>query len=91
MISITEVLKKIVEENRLDYGLDKVRVREVWGKVVGVGINKYTENVHLNANTLFVKLSSASLANELIYRKTELITLINNEFNKEIISELIIS
>jgi hypothetical protein len=60
--SIGDVLKEIIEKNKLQPGIDQVAVKDAWKSLMGNGVNTYTRNVVLKGNTLYVELTSASCA-----------------------------
>lgn len=88
--SMQDILKEFIQVNKLDSGMDKVDVEQAWKNLMGNGVNNYTEEVLLKNTTLYVKLSSAVLRNELSYGKDKIIKMINEEMGKEIIKNLIL-
>ena len=88
--SIADVLKQFIVQNKLEMGIDVVNVREAWQNVMGNGVNKYTTEIKLKGNTLYVALSSAVLREELSYGKDKIITMINEELRKELVKHLIL-
>ena len=57
--------------------------------VVGDLISKLTQDIKLRNKTLYVKISSAALRNELSYKKQDLIIKINSEFNYSAIDSIV--
>ena len=88
--TIADALKGFIDANRLQKGLDKVSVEDAWHKVMGTAISKYTTAIKLDRDTLYIQLSSSVLREELSYGKTKIISMINEEMGKEIISKLIL-
>ncbi|MDO1500034.1 DUF721 domain-containing protein [Winogradskyella maritima] len=88
--SITDVLKAFVSENNLQSGLDKVDIREAWAQLMGNGVNNYTTAVELKGTTLYVKLSSSVLREELSYGKEKIVTMLNEAVGKPIVDSLIL-
>lgn len=89
-LSIGDALKEFVQENKLQKGLDKVHVREVWNREMGPAIQKYTTALVLERNTLYVQLSSSVLREELGYGKEKIIKMLNAELGKELIKKLVL-
>lgn len=89
-ISISDALKEFVETNKLEKGLNKVNVADAWVKLMGNGVNNYTNSVNLERDTLYVQLSSSVLREELSYGKAKIITMLNEELGKEIIKKLVL-
>ncbi len=88
--SLGDVLKDFVTDHNLQKGLDKVEVRDVWAKTMGPAITKYTQNIKLERDTLFVQLTSSVLREELSYGKEKIITNLNEELGKALIKKLIL-
>ena len=55
------------------------------------GVANYTTDVNLKNKTLYIKLSSPALKEELSYGKEKLIKLINDKFNKTVIEKIILN
>lgn len=89
-MSIKAILKDFVESNNLEKGLDKVNVAKAWNKLMGNGVNKYTTEIYLEKETLYIHLSSSVLREELGYGKQKIINLLNEELGKEVIKKLIL-
>lgn len=89
-ISLSEALKEFIKENKLETGMDKVNVKEVWIHLMGNGVNNYTTDVQLKNTTLYVSLSSSVLREELSYGKEKIIKMINEELGKELVKSLVL-
>ncbi|RKS02137.1 MULTISPECIES: DUF721 domain-containing protein [unclassified Flavobacterium] len=88
--SIGDVLKAFIETNKLQSGMDKIDVQEAWKSLMGNGVNSYTKEVVLKGSTLYVSLTSAVLREELSYGKQKIITMINEELRKEVVTDIIL-
>jgi len=88
--SINNVLKDFVNENKLQKGLDKVEVRDIWEQIMGPAINKYTQNIKLDRETLYIQLTSSVLREELSYGKEKIISNLNEALGRELIKKLIL-
>ncbi len=89
-LSIGDVLKEFVQSNKLDKGLKQVQVVDAWNGLMGPAIEKYTTNVKLSREKLYVELSSSVLREELSYGKQKIIKLMNEELGEEIIKEIVL-
>ncbi|MBA9072398.1 hypothetical protein GGR22_000524 [Flavobacterium gossypii] len=87
--SVGDVLKHIIEANKLQPGIDQIAVKEAWISLMGNGVNSYTKEVTLRKNTLYVELTSAVLRQELSYGKEKIIRMINEEFRRDIVKEIV--
>ncbi len=88
--SISDVLKKFIEINKLETGFDKVDVEQAWKNLMGNGVNSYTQDIILKGNTLYVSLSSSVLREELSHGKAKIIKMINEELRKEVVFNLVL-
>jgi hypothetical protein len=88
--SIQDVLKNFISHNKLQGGIDKIEVKEVWFSLMGNGVANYTEEVELRKDTLYVKLTSSVLREELMFGREKIIKLINQEIGKEVVKALVL-
>ena len=89
-VSISEVLQQFIKVNNLESGMDKIDVEQAWKSLMGNGVNSYTQEVILKGSTLYVKLTSAVLREELSYGKDKIIKMLNEELRKDVITNLIL-
>jgi hypothetical protein len=88
--SISEVLQQFIQQNKLESGMDKIDVEQAWKSLMGNGVNSYTQEVLLKGSTLYVKLTSAVLREELSYGKQKIITMLNEELRKDVVKEIVL-
>ena len=88
--SIGDVLKQIIQVNKLQSGMDQVSVKDAWKNLMGNGVNTYTRNVVLKGSTLYVELTSAVLREELSYGKEKIIKMINEELRRDVVKEVVL-
>jgi hypothetical protein len=62
--TVGDVLKQIIQVNKLQSGMDQIDVKDAWCNLMGNGVNSYTKNVVLKGSTLYVELSSSVLREE---------------------------
>ena len=88
--TVGDVLKQIIQVNKLQPGMDQIDVKEAWKNLMGNGVNSYTRNVVLRGSTLYVELSSSVLREELSYGKDKIIAMLNEELRKEVVKTLVL-
>ena len=88
---IKNLINVFLKKNRLENGLLDLEVKKVWFEVMDNGIANYTRDVNLKNRTLYVKLNSPALREELSYGKEKLINIINQKFKKEIINKIVLT
>ena len=88
--TVGDVLKQIIQVNKLQPGMDQIDVKEAWKNLMGNGVNSYTKNVVLRGSTLYVELSSSVLREELSHGKSKIIAMINEELQREVIKDVVL-
>ena len=78
--SIRSIIQKVTSSKLLGGGLKKVFLSKVWFNVAGRNVSQYTGNIYIKNNTLYLKINSSALKQELSYGKDKII----ENFNKEI-------
>lgn len=61
-----------------------------WEKVMGKMVAKHTQNLTIRKKTLYVKLDSAALKNELSFSREKIMKALNNAVNAEVITDVVI-
>jgi len=79
---LKDLIPQMLQENKLQKGMDQIYVKEAWGEVMGNGVMNYTESVTLKNHTLFVKLASSALREELEYGKDKIVKMLNTSLPK---------
>ncbi|MFT5251193.1 MAG: hypothetical protein ACI87N_000165 [Flavobacteriales bacterium] len=88
--TIGDVLKQIIQVNKLQPGMDQIDVKDAWSNLMGNGVNSYTRNVVLKGSTLYVELTSAVLREELSHGKSKIITMINEELRRDVVKDVVL-
>tara|TARA_B100000003_G_C10921818_1_gene367611 strand:+ start:902 stop:1204 length:303 start_codon:yes stop_codon:yes gene_type:complete len=86
---INKILTKIFSSKALKKGIINVRIEELWKKVMGENVERYTQKVEYKNSTLYVYLTSSVLRSELSYGAKKIITLLNDEIGEKTISKII--
>jgi len=77
-----------LQENKLQEGIDQFDVKDAWENVMGKGVMSYTESIRLKRNTLYVKLSSSALKEELNYGKEKIVKMLNESLKNVLIKSI---
>lgn len=88
--SIEDLMQSFIKENNLSKGMQKIKVEEVWTKLMGPGVEGYTTSVRYQNKTLIVQLNSSVLREELSYGKEKIIKMLNDELGEELITKLML-
>lgn len=87
--SISSVLKSYVQENKLDRKLSELDLIQSWESVMGKTVARYTGNLYIQNNTLFVETTSPIVRNELLMMKEEIRVRLNEVAGTELIKAII--
>ena len=78
----------VLQENKLQKGIDLVLIKEAWADVMGSGVVSYTNDLQFRNGILSVKLTSSVLREELSYGKEKIDKLLNEKLNKMLIKSV---
>ncbi|NMH29270.1 DUF721 domain-containing protein [Flavobacterium silvaticum] len=87
---IGDVLKQIIDQNKLQPGMDQIAVEQAWLTLLGNGVKSYTRKVTFRNGTIYAELTSAVLREELSYGKSKIIAMINEELKREVVKEVVL-
>jgi len=87
-VSIKDIMQDVLQENKLQKGMDLVAIKEAWIEVMGKGVNSYTKDIQFKNGILLVKLTSSVLREELSYGKDKIIHLLNENLHKTLIKNV---
>ncbi|WP_367768404.1 DUF721 domain-containing protein [Flavobacterium sp. WC2421] len=88
--TVGDVLKQIIQVNKLQPGMDQIDVKDAWSNLMGNGVNSYTRNVVLKGSTLYVELTSSVLREELSHGKAKIVKMINEELRREVVTTVVL-
>jgi len=88
--SMGDAMKKFLEKSRLKNGIRAAQIDEIWEKIMGKTIAKYTNKIEIVQQTLFVHTSIAPLKQEIQFQKKQIIQRINEEFQDVIVKDIVI-
>ncbi len=88
--TVGDILKEIIQVNKLQPGMDQIDVKDAWKNLMGNGVNHYTRNIILKGNILYVELSSAVLREELSHGKSKIIAMINEELRRDVLKDVVL-
>lgn len=89
-VKLSDLIKQSISANKLEDGIDKVRIKTIWNDVAGYHIAKATTELHVSNSSLFVSLNSSILRSELMLIRSELVKRINKELGRRFITEIIV-
>jgi hypothetical protein len=89
-LHIGDALRDFLNKSKLKSGLRAVQIESAWEEIMGKTIARYTDKIQIVNHTLFIYTSVGPLKQELLYQKPKIIERVNEAFQEEVISEVII-
>lgn len=86
---IGEMIRKFFRQNALEAPLNEYRLIQAWKDVVGPTIERYTSNLYIRNQTLYVHLTSSVLRQELMMGRDILIKNLNNRVGAQVIVHIV--
>ena len=80
-VALDELVKQFIKDMKLDAGLNRQRVTEVWSEVSGAG--RYTLDVSLEKGVLYCSISSSMVRNQLYFQRDVLV----EDMNKALMND----
>lgn len=87
---LRDVLLRYLRQEGLETPLNQHRLIESWKEVVGPGIARYTSELYIKNQTLYVHLTSSVLRQELLMGRTLLVRNLNNKVGAQVITDIVL-
>jgi predicted nucleic acid-binding Zn ribbon protein len=88
--SMKDALKNFLNQSRLKGEVQALQIEEVWERLMGKTISRYTESIKIIHQTLFITTNVAPLKNELVFQKENIIKRVNEALGENVVKEVII-
>lgn len=85
---VGDVVLSLLRQQGLEAPLNEYRLIQSWKDVMGPAIERYTRNVFIRNQTLFVQLASPVLRQELSMQKRELVQRLNTHVRAQVITDI---
>ncbi len=89
-LKIDSLIKFFIKKNNLENGLENVKIKDLWHEIMKNGVANYTTDVNLKNGTLYIKLKSSVLREELSNKKKKIVKLLNEKLKKDIIKKIVL-
>ena len=76
-LSMGDALKLFLQKSRLKGNIRALQIADIWERLMGRTIARYTDKIQIINRTLFITTSVAPLRNELIFQKEKIIKRVN--------------
>ena len=84
------VILQYLRETGLETPLNEHRLIQAWGTLLGPAVMRYTKDLRIYNQVLFVTVTSAAMRNELMMRRTELTARLNAHVGAQVITQIVL-
>ena len=88
--SIGDAIDKFLEQSRIRGSIQALQIGDVWEDIMGKTIARYTEEIRIINDTLFITTHVAPLKQELIFQKEKIKLRVNEALGKKIIKKIVV-
>jgi len=89
--SFGEAMNKFIRTSRLKGDIQALRINDLWEKLMGKTIAKYTDSIKIYGSKLYISTKVAPLNQELQFQKENIILRVNEALKEDVIKEVIIN
>lgn len=86
---IGDIIRRLLRQQGLETPLNEYRLVDAWKDVVGGTITRYTTNLYIKNQTLYVQLSSSVLRQELMMGRELLVRNLNEWVGAQVIVNIV--
>ena len=86
---IGDMIRQLFRQNGLESPLNEYRLVQAWKDVVGPAIMRYTSNLYIKNQVLYVHLTSSVLRQELMMGRELLVRNLNQQVGAQVIVNII--
>jgi hypothetical protein len=88
--SIGDAIDKFLEQSRIKGSIQALQIGDVWEDIMGKTIARYTEEIKIINDTLFITTHVAPLKQELIFQKEKIKLRVNEALGKKVIKQIVV-
>lgn len=87
---ISDVIQGFLKEYELDGKMKEIELVNRWEEIVGKSIYRHTLRIYLNGKTLYLKIDSSVVRQELHYGKQQLLERINEAMGEVLVESVVL-
>lgn len=88
--SLGDAIQQFLQSSRIKGDIQALQIEEIWEKIMGKTIAKYTDKIRIINKTLFITTNVAPLKQELQYQKEQIKKRVNEALGSNDIQEVVI-
>lgn len=85
-----DAIRQFLSQSRIKGDIQALQIEELWEKIMGKTIARYTDNLKIINRTLFITTHVAPLKQELIFQKEKIKFRVNEALGEKLIDEIVI-
>lgn len=85
---IKEAIDRLLKVYKLDAKMVEMDAVKCWEELMGPAVAKRTREIYINKKTLYLKIDSAPLKEELVMNKSLLVQRLNERMGKVVIEDV---
>lgn len=85
-----DAIKQFLDQSRMKGDIQVMQIQELWEKIMGKTIARYTEHLKIINRTLFITTNVAPLKQELLYQKEKIKLRVNEALGEKLIDDIVI-
>jgi predicted nucleic acid-binding Zn ribbon protein len=89
-VTLGEAIDQFLKNHRFESKINEVKLYETWETLVGKAIKSHTKEIYIREKTLYVKVDSSVVRQEINFMKRRLAEKINKAFNSELIDQVVV-
>ncbi len=89
--SIGDALKHFLRHSRMKGSIQAMQITDVWEKIMGKTVARYTDKIAIHGSTLYITTSVAPLKQELLYQKDTICQRVNEALGELIVKDVVIN
>jgi predicted nucleic acid-binding Zn ribbon protein len=87
---IGQAIQQLLNRYHLKAKFDEANLLASWERLAGKPVAKRTKKLYIRGKVLFVELESPSMKNDLNLHKSQIIEILQKEFGKDVVKEIVI-
>lgn len=88
--SMGDAIRRMLEESNWKERYQLTKLRQDWEDLMGKTVARYTEELYIRDRKLFIRTSVGALKKELTMNKSLLVAKINQYFEEEILTDVVV-
>lgn len=89
--SLKEVIDQLIDSYKIRGKMNEVKVKNIWDQMMGPAIANRTSSITIKDTSLYIKVSSAPLREELLYQREKIKELMNKELGSNYITDVVLN